>query len=150
MIVGNKKDVAAEGFGVLTHGQIEGQAKQLLVKLGREAEEFFARQAGQKPNAAEQGSGPTGPAQPSGTTNPKDSDNAAPTINIQNLNVITGNVSNTQSLVLGDNGSVSRETPTVEKTLKKTVAAIVAFLAQLLTCSGWLKPIKALFHWLGF
>jgi class 3 adenylate cyclase len=33
--------------------------------------------------------------------------------------------------------------------LKKTVAGTVAFLAQLWTCSGWLRPIRAFFHWLG-
>jgi class 3 adenylate cyclase len=33
--------------------------------------------------------------------------------------------------------------------LKKTVTGTVAFLAQLWTCSGWLKPIRAFFHWFG-
>ena len=87
-------------------------------------------------------------AQPGERPRTKDSGSDAKTVNIQNSTVIIGDKN-----VVGDQSFVGKETPTGkrnEKDPKKTVAAITAFLAQLWTCSGWLKPIKAFFHWLGF
>jgi hypothetical protein len=95
--------------------------------------------ADQKPNGQRQA------REPMGT---KESGTDAKTVTIQNSTVIIGDKN-----VIEEHSSGGRETPIGkknEKNPKKTIAAIVAFLAQLWTCSGWLRPIKAFFHWLRF
>lgn len=78
------------------------------------------------------------------------SGNGGPCMNvtIQNSNVTMGNIQQAQNSGTGNHTSVAMETPPGES--KGNLRKTAAFFAELWACSGWLKPIKAFLHWLGF
>jgi hypothetical protein len=131
------------------HGDTLRRLAAELEEAGDEA----ARSSGSsdvvhKLEADQQKTGPkaNGPGQPGGTVGTKESGSAANTVNIQNSNVIMGDVHHPENLVLGDHGSIRQETPISQKNkknIKRTITAFVVFLAALLTV------LQIFFGWIG-
>lgn len=85
------------------------------------------------------------------TKTEKTKQNVSPAINIQNSNVILGDVHHPEHLQMGDDARIGKHEKTEEKKkgiilrILKIIGAITAFIAGLLTILhllGWLEPIK--------